>query len=310
MLRRIVTAMICAGLLVSSSGCIELTQVITLNPDGRGKMRIDILQPGEMDFQLMDGQGAKEKTLDEKKHAALLKFLAENSKGVTAWKDVVVKWAADGRLHLGGTRYFDSLEDIQKSQDGSPVPDSSFNFKFTKNKDGTIKLVGKKDGQKKAKKKDLPDLTKMTDKELDEHILKERVAYQATKPILVAFLSDFKIKMEMHLPGQVVAQKGFKQSGEAVVSFQFDGNELLAGMKKFMAQDNATLKKFLKEKNQPELMELFGDAVAMDLSLTIRPFAKAQFDYDREVKEARAAYPKLRKQLDLDENTKLPGEAP
>ena len=39
----------------------------------------------------------------------------QNYKGVTAWKDVSVKWSNDGRLHFIGTAYFDRLDDINPS---------------------------------------------------------------------------------------------------------------------------------------------------------------------------------------------------
>ena len=42
--------------------------------------------------------------------------------------------------------------------------------------------------------------------------------------------------------------------------------------------------------------------------VTVNKLSAAVFDYDREVREARAAYPALRKVLALDESVKLPGQ--
>jgi hypothetical protein len=46
----------------------------------------------------------------------------------------------------------------------------------------------------------------------------------------------------------------------------------------------------------------------MEPGLTLRVQGRPQFDYAREVQEARRAYPRLREQLKLDAGVKLPGE--
>ena len=43
-------------------------------------------------------------------------------------------------------------------------------------------------------------------------------------------------------------------------------------------------------------------------SLTVPKPGKPQFDYDKEVKAAKEAYPQLRKKLRLPDTIKLPGE--
>src|SRR5882762_824652 len=83
------------------SGCVEMTQTITLNPNGSGKAEYDVLMPADMGFSFGPQEKAR-KTSAEILQEAVEKTLTK-TKGVTAWKDVSVKWAQDGRLHFVGT---------------------------------------------------------------------------------------------------------------------------------------------------------------------------------------------------------------
>jgi hypothetical protein len=305
MSRRTCPALLGVALLLLTAGCVEQTQIITLNPDGRGKIQIEARMPGQapLNFAAGPGGGGKEKTLDQMLQEALAKELSR--KGITAWKDVSAKWDADGRFYFAGTAYFERLDDLWKGQKNEGMPFEQ--FALTVDKDKGLKLRQHKDDS--GKKKPRPDFSKMTDKEMDEFVMKERVKYQSTKGILTAMLTDMRLKTTFRLPGEPRDIKGFKKDGDRVVSRDLDGNALLAAIKKTMAQDNATLKKLYKEAKSPEALEFIGAPEHFtDASLTVPRRGAAQFDYDKEVKDARAAYPALRKRLKLGAKTTLPGE--
>jgi len=294
----------CAGLMLLVSGCVEVTATITLNPDGKGKVVEEVFMPCMGTLNLLGGAGEKERPLEEMRLEAVVQFVTK-TKGVTAWKDVAVTWAQDGRLHMVGTAYFDQMFNIGSGPEefGSPLP----GFQVHVEKDG-LKISGKNFGKMELNKKAAPDFAKMTEMELDEHILKLRVGYQTARPFLVMMLTDLKLKMVMRLPGEILEAKGYQKTGATEVSFALDGNELLQATKKFIAQDTVSLKKRLKG-GESEILESFGmNPEVMEPMLTARKIGKAQFDFDKEVKEARAAYPELRKQLKLAPETKLPGE--
>jgi hypothetical protein len=326
MTRRTTKLAWCVGLLTLLPGCVEMTQTITLNPDGRGKMKIEILVAAfSFDMGPMPGApGAqKPKSLDEIKKDAATKFVCE-AQGVTAFKDVTVKWARDGRLHMVGTAYFDRLENLDKVDkvdnnlknaiDFQPTTNFNSSFKVALDKKGTMRITAKnpgvKDGLKPFGQQDTPvDLAKMSDKEIDEHMLKQRVEYQKIRPLLEMMFNDLKIKTVLHLPGDIVEAKGFKKVGKRTVSQSFEGAALLAVLKKFIMMDSAELKKLAASKNEKDLMALIGPlAMYGEPDVTVHNLGEPQFDYDREVREARAAYPTLRKALGLDESAKLPGE--
>src|ERR1700722_6649446 len=158
-------------------GCVEMTQTFTLNPDGRGKVKLEILSPA-YDFDLNfgnDGQKKKEKSPDQLRKDAISKFIS-NAPVITAWKDVSVSWSRDGRLHMVGTAYFERLEDLDKRDEGpkdpskvSPTSTFQSALRLERQKDGTLRLTAKNQGitegmQKAGENKDAVDIAKMTDK--------------------------------------------------------------------------------------------------------------------------------------------------
>ena len=153
------------------------------------------------------------------------------------------------------------------------------------------------------------DLSKMNDKEIDEYMLKQRVEYQKVRPLLELVFNDLKIKTVLHLPGDIVEVKGFQKDGRRTVSQSFEGAALLAVMKKIVMMDSADVKKLAKSRNKKDLMDLIGPLATLgELDVTLNNLGGPQFDYDKEVRDARAAYPGLRRALGLDESVKLPGE--
>jgi hypothetical protein len=316
---RIIRVALWVGVLTLLPGCVELTQTITLNPDGRGKVRIEVVTAA-FDFELgpMD-QKKKPKSLDEIKQEAVTKFLKETS-GATAFKDVTVNWTREGKLRIVGTIYFDRLEDLDKTDAGPQDPTKTqpattfrSSFKVTIDK-GTMRIVGKNkgvdDGVKPLDNPDGPvDITKMTDKQLDEYMLRQRVEYQKARPLLEMMFNELKIKTVLLLPGDIAEVKGCQKDDNRTASQTFEGAAFLALFRKFVMMDNATVKKLVAGKNEKDLMALLGPMATMgEPDITVRNLGKAQFDYDKEVRDARAAYPALRKELGLDAGTKLPGE--
>lgn len=170
---RIARALVCLGLLTLLPGCVEMTQTITLNPDGRGKMKLDVVTAAfdTFDFAGMPG-GGKKKTLDEIKRDAIAKFIKEVP-GVTAFKDVSVRWTREGKLLMTATAYFDRLEDLEPPQNGpmqpgGTQPATTFRSSFkVKIENGAMRIIGKNEGLKEGVKPfdngEGGDPTKMSD---------------------------------------------------------------------------------------------------------------------------------------------------
>ena len=237
MARRAVVAALCFCLATLVTGCVEITQIITLNPDGRGKMKIEVVAAAfdfDMGALIEQGEKKKPKTLDELKQDAVTKFLRDAT-GITAFKDVSVNWTREGKLHMVATCYFNQLDDLASDSKGPKDPTkvdpaSSFRstFKQSREKDGTVRITmlnkGVEEGIKPLNEEEpLPDFAKLSDKEVDEFLLKQRVDFQKVRPMMEMMLNDLKVKLVLHLPGEIVEAKGFKKDDGRSVSFAIEG---------------------------------------------------------------------------------------
>src|SRR5205823_1350141 len=109
-----------------------------------------------------------------------------------------------------------------------------------------------------------------------------------------------KIKTTYVLPGPPNTVPGFEVKGNSV-SITLDGAKVIAGVHKIYSMDAAEMRKLVRsEKGTAALAELvLGVEAPESTRITVAKPAGPQFDFDKDVKEARAAYPELRKKLNL-----------
>ena len=355
MARRFLKVVSSAFLAFLLPGCMEVSQTITLNPDGKGKMTIEKTSPATMDMAgnmmgaVLGGGGEPKMSVEEVRKNAAKAFLSD-AQGVSAFKDVSATWLRDGRLKVVGTVYFEKLSDrtgklAELEKDLKKDPEnidpmkmmgmfgnisSLFTppFEVTPAKDGTMRISIKKQDDKDAKTqsgkeiadmfssfnlfrdKEKPvDITKMSDKELEEYLLEMRVAYAMLRPMMNAMFNDMKFKIALHLPGEVGEVKGFKSDGKGQISVSIDGAEITGMMNKLLTMEPADARKFAQSKDAKDLSAFFGTMPEInEVDFTVRNVGAPLFDYDKEVRDARAAYPALRKSLGLDDKLKLPGD--
>jgi hypothetical protein len=114
------------------------------------------------------------------------------------------------------------------------------------------------------------------------------------------------VKTVLHLPGEASDVVQFTNGGPKVVTRELTGEGVQAAFKKFYTQDDATLKAKYKAGTDPDLVS--KEAIWPDAKLTVAKPAGDQFDYQKEVAAAVAAYPELRKKYQIDPKALLPGE--
>jgi hypothetical protein len=294
------------------AGCVEGEVTYTVNPDGSARVTVDVVSamPPELFGGNMGAKKPEEETLDDARRRAIRPTL--ESPDVAAWKDVSAEFLPNGRLKFVGTAYVKKLEDFD-TKGGLPLLSPS--MRAGRGADGSLKLVTRDAGEvgvgpSRRKPKTRDEIAKMTDEELDRHILLDLIDLQAGKPLVTALLADAKVKTTYVMPGDVTAAEGFAREGRRA-SLALDGNAVLASFKKVLDQDRAAWRKIYRDAATPAAVQaaIFGFPVE-SASVTVAKPGDAQFDFDKEVKEARAAYPELRKKFGFGEDLQLPtGEA-
>jgi hypothetical protein len=298
-------ALVLAFLCLAITGCVEGDVVYTVNPDGSAKVKMDVVTVTPLNL-FTPGVPKKpvEETIDDVRRRAIRSTL--ESPGVAAWKDVSAEFLPNGKLKFSGIAYIKKLEDFDTKQ-GIPliVP----TLRAERGADGALKLAAKRTdgvGPSRRPAKSPEEIKKMPDEELDRHILLDLIDMQSTRPVLTAFFSDAKLKTTYILPGEVTATTGFARDGKTA-SFTLDGNKLIASFNKALNEDSAALRKRYRSATKAGAIqaEVF-DFPADDASISVAKPGESLFDFDKEVQEARAAYPELRKKFGFGEDLRLP----
>jgi hypothetical protein len=281
-------------------GCIELRQDTTVNPDGSGKAVIEMAMPA------MPPMGMGEPDAPKPGPDAVLKDFGkktmDDAQGVETWSDVTLGMADDGRMKFKGTAYFKDVTKLHVGQSESP---GGGGLTWAKDPKGGMILSMAMDPDKEKPKGPAAKAPAMTDEELAKAVEQAKMQWQQMKPMMQMMLAKMKIENVFHLPGTLAEVTGFKKGADGSVSIAIEGAKVLEVMDKQMA-DEAYVKAALKAGKNPiedkpsdEVMEkAFG--FKGTLSARVTGDLKPLFDYAKEVKAAKDAYPKMIEKLGLD----------
>lgn len=290
------------------AGCVEGEVVYTVNPDGSAKVKFDIvtvkqpaITPGPVPKQ------GPEKTLEDHLRDTLRPLF--QSQGVSAWKDVSAEFLPNGKLKISATAYVRRLAEFKPNGLSLLQP----MYQVTKAGDGSLRLAPGPGGlaEDNRKFKTPEEIKKFSDEELDKYVQLQMIEAQGVRPIMLALFSQANLKVTYELPGDAKASAGFKVDGKKV-THTLEGDKVVASLDKWLAKDRAAWRKAYREAKSGDplrLLNLEGLPPA-DTSATVAKPGEAQFDFDKEVKEAREAYPALRKKFGFGDDVFLPTSDP
>ncbi|KPK50976.1 MAG: hypothetical protein AMK72_00790 [Planctomycetes bacterium SM23_25] len=292
MTRKVVTAAAVLAAVALAAGCIETKQDHTLNPDGSGKVLVEMVIP-QMPLGLgpPDGQGDGDLMAKQ-----FVRQILDGSKGVDAWSDVRYETTQDGRTKFIGTAYFKDFAQA-KLQAGQME-----GISFTKDdKGGMVLLVKEQENAEPATPpKELPE------EQMAQRIQAERAQYQQMRPMVAATLGTMKMDVSFRLPGTLAEVNGFKKEPGGAVRLTFDGAQMLKALDELMADDAYVRQNVLAgekgaggpQMDPPTREKLFGTKGPLRARVT-GPF-KPLFPYESEAAAARAAYPAMIERLGLN----------
>jgi len=305
-MRRVVTAVAWAGLVVACTGCMQLEQTVSLNPDGTGKVDFKTVAPANP-MGMMGG--AAEKPSDAKALAQqAIRNLLTKSEGVVSWKDVTCKNTDDGKLEVNGTAYFEKLE-------GLKIGDTRVNAKFEKTETGMALQITENENKAGAGDGDKIGAPELTEEQIQAKIMEEKAKFQQSLPMLGMFLGGLKLSMRFKLPGTLDVVEVFKTMEDGSVDFTLDGEKVLKALNE-LAKDDAYWRAVALEgrsntRQGPKLANLnekiFG--VKALPRATVKGDLVPLFDFAGEVEAAKKAFPEMKKTLGIEEGQEAGGDA-
>lgn len=279
-MRRFLTLCVLSSML-SVTGCLELMQAYTLNPDGSGKVVLETITPARNQFAPQD-QPVKP---DEIVKQAIQERI-NGGQGIDAWSDITCQVTKEGKVHFKGTAYFSDVNKLKADGGGGGGGELS----WTKQGDGMVlAMKGKSDGEAAQP---------VPDDQVAAMLQQEKVQYQQMKPMMAAMFEGLKVEISARLPGKISEANIFTQK-DNTATLSITGKQMMAAMDKING-DDALLKAKIKAgkgKGEDDFMfeHMFGKKGPAQVKVT--GANTPLFDYKAEVEKAKAGEAAMFKNL-------------
>jgi hypothetical protein len=284
-MRRSAAAILSAVLAFALTGCLDMDEEYSINPDGSGKVKIKCaIAP----MRFTTAKKSPEELLKSDVRETL-----EKCAGVDAWTDVSAVQREDGKVAFSGTAYFKDFAKLKLTIMGV----TASMLKTALARDGGAMTVTVTPEQRDGGPAEPP---KLTEDQVQARIKQERAKYLQSKPMIETFLKEAKVSTRFVLPGALGEVRCFKKVGGNSVELKMEGAALLAALDALM-KDDAFLRKAVEsghdlDKSGPPIDDvliekLFGQKgpIKASTSGALAPV----FDYEKEAGKAREGMAEL-----------------
>jgi len=277
-------------------GCIEEKSEYTINPDGSGKVTLDLKSSSPVDASYTE-PGA---TPQEQIKPPIEKILI-HSKGIDTWKDISFELTDEGSIHFTGTAYF---TDINKLVIHGGGLDTISKLQFSTSTSGqiTLELASHSDPRNREKE---AKATEYTEAELVEQVKLAKLRYNQSKAMMAMMLNGLKQDMLIHLPAKIEKISNLQRIDDTTIRWQLDGGKILEKMDQVMTDDK-WLKREIRENRGPitdNLDDFFINEIVFRqkgaVQVVLSPKSETLFDYETEVKAAKENYDRMISKLGL-----------
>jgi len=283
---------------------IQMHTTMTLNPDMSGKTVAEEKIGVDLAQVIVDTKGSDAKSLysnpfggtgdttsmtpNEVAMAYASKMLS--AKGIDAWKDVEYGLTAGGdTVYFKGTAYFKDLTKLGVSMLDSMI-------QVSKTADGDITLSFKTGNDHKS-----DSLSAAMSALGGKSMFKGGVWTAMMHCYMAAMMRGFEVSSTYHLPGKIISSSNFIRKDESTVAISITGDQIIKLMDAPKGgNNNMALMQLMGASSNPNSYNSFLFGQDKPVEVTYKPDTKPQFDYDKEVAEAKKSYTAFRKKSGID----------
>jgi len=271
---------LCASLI----GCYERKDAAVINPDGSGKMSIEILVavPAQ-------GLPGKEKPTAVTFGRQVAANLINSTRGVDAWADLAITAGEGGRARIAATAYFPDLNLLKFDMPlvfvwkRDPASGGAGGAGGAGGGGATLAIERARTSVGKLSEQ-------ITEAELTDMVAKAQAQYKEQQLALQTQLNAFKLDMSFELPGDVTDAHVLARAGNSV-ALTLEGKKAMLALDQFMADEAALRATFKAGADLPGnddimLQSMYGQKGPVSAHVTFAADAKAVFDYRTEARVA------------------------
>jgi hypothetical protein len=268
-----------AGLL---SACYERKDTAILNPDGSGKIVLQV--------QIAVAPAGEGKKADVAGTGRLFAAnLINSTRGVDAWADVGIAEAPDGRAVITGTAFF---PDINKLKLDLPIE-----FTWKRDADGATFAIQRSHAA--LRPSGTQPAARPTEIQVRDLVKQAQDQYKQNQPNLQVQLGAYKHDFFFQLPGTLERERLLSKN-EGAISFSLDGKKVARAIDEIMANQDALSATFAAGTDGPAnddilLQSIFGQKGPVSVHVKFPNGALPVFDYRSEMRAAQLLEPQMLK---------------
>lgn len=236
---------------------------------------------------IFSSMGGKDTTMPST-HDILLGFVSKilSNKGVETWKDISFGMIGKDTVYFKGTAYFKDI-----SVAGFSAVDSDMHI--FKNDKGQMVI------EMKQSKKD----TALTSTgSMYKNMFKGGTYYYTMHYYMAMFFKDFNLSMTYQVPGKIVSCSNFTKINDYTAEFAFNGRSMISSLDTLMQNTDMMSKVYSSPSGTNALANsssfLFGEG--KPIQIIYESGNKPQFDFAKEVAEAKKQYADFRRKSGLE----------
>ena len=234
-----------AALAATLTGCLTQEQTFHLNPDGSGKLEVNM----SVDTAMMAGLGGGGAGQDMGKEVALQ--LLRGTQGVDTWADLSHETGADGKTKVHGLVYFKDINKLQMNAGEQAGGASAGTLSSKREGDSWIVSTGLPGGETPAQPS-APSSAKPSDDQIKAAIQQAKAQWEASKSLVAPMIEGAKVSTTVKAGGTIKDSVGFTKSDDNTAVLSFGGAQVISAIDGMM--------------NDPKIMEealTGGDAMGV-----------------------------------------------
>ncbi len=274
------------------SGCLDVEEHYTLNPDGSGKVRF-VLRKSADGFQISIGG----QSLDgPEKLKEVVTAMLKESEGVAAWSDLRAEIDDDNDLVVGGVAYFRDLRKLRLKYGAVTV--NGYEVVWQDRDDGRVELRIGAAAKPSAYGSSMTPAEPPSEERVAAEMAKQRRQYGQMRGMMEASLENLRVVKTFALPaGEEIEREALVAAEGGVLRYEKDGADLVQRLDDAMADE--TLFRLMAEESLTQHGRVEGRSASMtrfldeDPHVIFAPTGEPQVAVEAEIAAAEAAFPAM-----------------
>lgn len=298
-MRRPLAWLLLLAVISMATGCLEVHQQFTINPDRSAKVRVKLaFDLGLLErVQVETGIDMKNEVHEaEATMRSLARQCIATATGVDAWTDYSMEIRPDESITVWMTAYVPEVTHFKLNPNNGEIPNMILRMSRSAASEERWSVI--LPGLNDHKINEEEPVQTLSNEEVAEVLAERRTQFDEESAESKVLFESLKITSALRFPGKVAKTTNATRTSRQEVTVSFEGKRFYAMMENILADDQLAPKAFRDGAELHSSLTLPGNQInawlfgeKAPVSVTVTPGERALFDYEKELAMAKASPP-------------------